>query len=55
MNESTVKISIPGNHLMPGLFGERDLHLKSIEAAFPDATIHAVATRYQSKEQVPLK
>ena len=26
---------------MPGLFGERDLHLKSIEAAFPDATIHA--------------
>ncbi len=41
MTESTVKISIPGNHLMPGLFGERDLHLKSIEAAFPDATIHA--------------
>jgi len=24
-----------------GLLGERDLHLKSIEAAFPDATIHA--------------
>ena len=41
MSESRVKISIPGNHLMPGLFGERDLHLKSIEAAFPDATIHA--------------
>ena len=41
MTEATVKINIPGNHLMPGLFGERDLHLKSIEAAFPDATIHA--------------
>ena len=41
MSESNVKISIPGNHLMPSLFGERDLHLKSIEAAFPDATIHA--------------
>ena len=26
---------------MPSLLGERDLHLKSIEAAFPDATIHA--------------
>tara|TARA_B100000686_G_scaffold352988_1_gene456816 strand:- start:907 stop:1818 length:912 start_codon:yes stop_codon:yes gene_type:complete len=26
---------------MTGLLGERDLHLKSIEAAFPDATIHA--------------
>ena len=41
MSEPSVKISIPGNHLMPSLLGERDLHLKSIEAAFPDATIHA--------------
>ncbi len=41
MSEPTVQISIPGNHLMTGLLGERDLHLKSIEAAFPDATIHA--------------
>ncbi len=41
MSEPTVQISIPGNHLMTGLLGERDLHLKSIEAAFPEATIHA--------------
>ena len=26
---------------MTGLFGERDLHLKSIEAAFPEVDIHA--------------
>ena len=41
MNEPVVKISIPDNQLMTGLFGERDLHLKSIEAAFPEVDIHA--------------
>ena len=41
MNEPVVKISIPDNQLMTSLFGERDLHLKSIEAAFPEVDIHA--------------
>ncbi len=41
MNEPVVKINIPDNQLMTGLFGERDLHLKSIEAAFPEVDIHA--------------
>ena len=41
MSKPVVKISIPDNQLMTGLFGERDLHLKSIEAAFPEVDIHA--------------
>ncbi|MCH1512355.1 MAG: PhoH family protein [Acidimicrobiales bacterium] len=41
MSGPVVKISIPDNELMTGLFGERDLHLKSIEAAFPEVAIHA--------------
>ena len=41
MSKPVVKISIPDNQLMAGLFGERDLHLKSIEAAFPEVDIHA--------------
>ncbi len=49
MSEPTVQISIPGNHLMTGLLGERDLHLKSIEAAFPEATIHARGNRISIK------
>ncbi len=36
-----MKISVPGNHLMPGLLGERDAHLRAIEAAFPGVSIHA--------------
>jgi phosphate starvation-inducible PhoH-like protein len=35
-----VKISVPGNHLMPELLGERDEVLRAIEAAFPDVMIH---------------
>ena len=41
MNKPVVKISIPDNQLMTGLFGEREFHLKSIEAAFPEVAIHA--------------
>ena len=35
-----VKISVPGNHLMGPLLGQRDEFLRLIEAAFPDAVIH---------------
>jgi phosphate starvation-inducible PhoH-like protein len=35
-----VKISVPANHLMPALLGERDEVLRSIEAAFPAVSIH---------------
>ena len=41
MSEPIVNISIPDNQLLTGIFGERDLHLKSIEAAFPEVDIHA--------------
>jgi phosphate starvation-inducible PhoH-like protein len=35
-----IKISVPSNHLMPLLLGERDEVLKIIEGAFPDVDIH---------------
>lgn len=41
MQDNTVRITVPGNHLMPGLLGPRDAHLRKIEAAFPDNEIHA--------------
>ena len=34
-----VKINVPGNHLMAGLLGERDQHLRAVEDSF-DASIH---------------
>ena len=40
MSHTQVKISVPGNHLMPALLGERDEVLRAVEAAFPDVTIH---------------
>jgi phosphate starvation-inducible PhoH-like protein len=40
MQDTTVKISVPGNHLMPGLLGERDVHLRAIENAFPGVMLH---------------
>ena len=36
---ATVKINVPGNHLMAGLLGERDEHLRAVEESF-DASIH---------------
>ncbi len=39
MPETQVQISVPGNHLMVALLGERDELLRLIEGAF-DATIH---------------
>ncbi len=41
MHDTTVKISVPGNHLMPGLLGAHDGNLKAIQAAFPGNDIHA--------------
>jgi phosphate starvation-inducible PhoH-like protein len=40
LSSTQVKISVPGNHLMPALLGERDEVLRAIEAAFPDVAIH---------------
>ncbi|HUS62453.1 MAG TPA: phosphate starvation-inducible protein PhoH, partial [Acidimicrobiales bacterium] len=40
MSSTQVKISVPSNHLMPALLGERDEVLRAIEAAFPGVTIH---------------
>ncbi|MFP5255651.1 MAG: PhoH family protein [Acidimicrobiia bacterium] len=41
MSSTQVKISVPGNHLMPALLGERDEVLRAIEAAFPGVAVHA--------------
>jgi len=35
-----VKISVPGNHLMGPLLGQRDELLRLVEGAFPDVAIH---------------
>ena len=40
MSSTQIKISVPSNHLMPLLLGERDEVLRSIEAAFPGVAIH---------------
>ncbi|CAN5667327.1 PhoH family protein [soil metagenome] len=40
MTTTSVKISVPGNHLMVGLLGHRDELLRLIEGAFADAEIH---------------
>ena len=40
MSSTQVKISVPSNHLMPLLLGERDEVLRTIEAAFPSVVIH---------------
>ena len=42
MQEShTVKISVPGNHLMPGLLGSQDRNLHTIEEHFDGNSVHA--------------
>ncbi len=40
MATTKVKISVPGNHLMIPLLGERDELLRLIEASFPEVEIH---------------
>jgi phosphate starvation-inducible PhoH-like protein len=39
LSSTQVKISVPANHLMPALLGERDEVVRAVEAAFPDVTI----------------
>jgi len=40
LSRTDVKISVPGNHLMVGLLGQRDELLRLIEAAFDEVEIH---------------
>jgi phosphate starvation-inducible PhoH-like protein len=40
VSDTQVNVIVPGNHLMPGLLGHRDEHLRAIESSFPDSTIH---------------
>ncbi|HYD08658.1 MAG TPA: PhoH family protein [Acidimicrobiales bacterium] len=40
MAEPDVKISVPGNHLMVGLLGQRDELLRLVQSAFPGVEIH---------------
>ena len=40
MQETTVKLSVPGNDLMSILVGEHDELLRQVEGAFPNAGIH---------------
>ncbi|HEY4377968.1 MAG TPA: PhoH family protein [Acidimicrobiales bacterium] len=40
MSTTQLKYSVPGNHLMGPLLGERDEFLRLIEDAFPGTTIH---------------
>jgi phosphate starvation-inducible PhoH-like protein len=40
VSSTQVKISVPGNHLMTGLLGQRDELLRLIETAFPGVEIH---------------
>ena len=40
MADTQVKISVPGNHLMTGLLGQRDELLRLVEGAFNDVEIH---------------
>ena len=39
-----VNVSVPGTHLMAGLLGHRDEHLRLIEASFPDTDIFVRGT-----------
>jgi phosphate starvation-inducible protein PhoH and related proteins len=39
-----VNVSVPGNHLMAGLLGHRDEHLRLIETSFPDTDIFVRGT-----------
>ena len=36
---AAVTVVVPGSHLMAGLLGERDSHLRFIEKNFPKTTI----------------
>ncbi len=40
MSSTQIKISVPSNHLMPLLLGERDEVLRALEDGFPGVSIH---------------
>jgi phosphate starvation-inducible PhoH-like protein len=39
VSDGQINVIVPGNHLMPGLLGSRDEHLRAIESSFPDTAI----------------
>jgi phosphate starvation-inducible protein PhoH and related proteins len=40
MQQTSVKLHVAGNHLMSALLGQRDEHLRTVEAAFPGTLVH---------------
>jgi phosphate starvation-inducible PhoH-like protein len=40
VSDTHVDVIVPGNHLMAGLLGSRDAHLRQIEQSFPGTDIH---------------
>jgi len=40
VTDTTVRIRVPGNHLMLGLLGQRDEHLRLVESEFSGTEIH---------------
>ncbi len=40
MLDARVTVHVSGNHLMSALVGEQDRHLRQVESAFPDTSIH---------------
>jgi phosphate starvation-inducible PhoH-like protein len=40
LSDTSVNVIVPGNHLMVGLLGQRDEHLKQIEQSFPGTDIY---------------
>jgi len=53
---TTVRIDVPGNHLMAGLLGQRDELLRLVENAFPDSSVlvrgNEITVDGESAEQV---
>jgi len=39
-SEAPIRLTVPGNHLMPALLGEGDAHLHQIESEYPKTDIH---------------
>ena len=56
MTATTVRIDVPGNHLMVGLLGQHDELLRLVEHAFPDASVlvrgNEITVEGDSAEQV---
>lgn len=56
MTVTTVRIDVPGNHLMVGLLGQHDELLRLVERAFPDSSVlvrgNEITVEGDSAEQV---